>query len=174
MRCKAIPRQRRPDDIPHAPGCPNDESNQRIRDMLTIERMVSRTSPGLSIPTSFPMSASPSVRYVAVSFLISHTGARSIAWLTRPQFFSCTTKTRGTPSSARQSSRLSIGWGERGEGRGRKTKVLTCMKISWSLSAMARRKFTCAGYCLVKPWYGVFLICRRRAGRVYFGGGMVC
>ena len=59
-----------------------------MRVMRTIERMISRTSSGLSIPTSLPMSLSPRVRYVAVSFLISHTGARSVAWLISPKFFS--------------------------------------------------------------------------------------
>ena len=60
----------------------------RARWQHTMERMISRTSSVLSIPTSFPMSASPSVRYVAVSFLMSQTGARSIAWLIRPRLHS--------------------------------------------------------------------------------------
>ena len=60
-----------------------------MRVMRTIERMISRTSSGLSIPTSLPMSLSPRVRYVAVSFLISHTGARSIACWIRPRLRSC-------------------------------------------------------------------------------------
>jgi len=70
--------------------CGEDKVGQRMyrcgSAKLTISSTTFLTSSSLSIPTAFPISDNPSVKYVAVSFLIDHLGARSMACWTRPVF----------------------------------------------------------------------------------------
>ena len=63
------------------------DTQEKCKRGLTMFNTTARTSSAWS-PTSLPMSLRPSVRYVSVSFLISHRGARSMTCCTSPTFWS--------------------------------------------------------------------------------------